>query len=267
MRVSLLTRRPRAGANFSVEMIVQTLTRSLRPEFEATVHVSRYMSNGIVRRLYNVLEAAAHQGDVNHVTGDVHFLTFLLRKHKTVLTVLDCGRILGRTDLRSRLVKLLWFTIPVRRCALITVISEAVKRDLVRLEGIDPAMVHVVPVAVPLQFHAAHKEFNAACPNVLQIGTNANKNLPRLFEALAGLRCRLQIVGKLSPELLALLSKHEIDYRNYVGLSNEEMQRRYEECDLVTFASTFEGFGMPIVEANRVGRPVITGNVASMPEV
>jgi len=31
--------------------------------------------------------------------------------------------------------------------------------------------------------------------------------------------------------------------------------------------STYEGFGLPIVEANAVGRPVITSNVCSMPEV
>jgi glycosyltransferase involved in cell wall biosynthesis len=31
--------------------------------------------------------------------------------------------------------------------------------------------------------------------------------------------------------------------------------------------STYEGFGMPILEANAVGRPVITSNILSMPEV
>jgi glycosyltransferase involved in cell wall biosynthesis len=36
---------------------------------------------------------------------------------------------------------------------------------------------------------------------------------------------------------------------------------------MVLFASTYEGFGMPIVEANTVGRPVITSNLLSMPEV
>ena len=41
----------------------------------------------------------------------------------------------------------------------------------------------------------------------------------------------------------------------------------YEDCDLVSFVSTYEGFGLPIVEANAVGRPVVAGNLSSLPEV
>jgi len=36
---------------------------------------------------------------------------------------------------------------------------------------------------------------------------------------------------------------------------------------MLAFVSTYEGFGMPIVEANKIGRPVITANVSSMPEI
>ena len=41
----------------------------------------------------------------------------------------------------------------------------------------------------------------------------------------------------------------------------------YQSSNLVTSVSTYEGFGLPILEANAVGRPVITSNIASMPEV
>ena len=37
--------------------------------------------------------------------------------------------------------------------------------------------------------------------------------------------------------------------------------------DILSFVSTYEGFGMPIVEANAIGRVVVTSNVLSMPEV
>ncbi len=265
--VSLLSRKPREHGNFSVEMIVDSLVRNLSPDFRPEIHVSKFESNGLFRRLYNIVEAALRQGDVNHVTGDVNFLSLLLRKDRTVLTILDCGSIEGRTDLRARILKLVWFQLPVQRSAVVTVISESVKESLLQHVRVAPSKVRVVPVAVPEQFKASPRAFDAVHPVILQIGTAPNKNLPRLIEALAGIPCRLEIVGKLSPEHLDLLRQHAIEYREYARLTNEEMQERYEQCDLVAFASTFEGFGMPIVEANRVGRPVVAGNVTSMPAV
>ena len=58
-----------------------------------------------------------------------------------------------------------------------------------------------------------------------------------------------------------------IEYENWSNLSLDEVVRKYQQCDLLTFCSTYEGFGMPIVEANVVGRPVVTSDISSMPEV
>ncbi|HYC29383.1 MAG TPA: glycosyltransferase, partial [Chitinophagaceae bacterium] len=57
----------------------------------------------------------------------------------------------------------------------------------------------------------------------------------------------------------------EFDYRS--GLSDEEMVQAYVQADIIAFASTYEGFGMPILEGQATGRPVITSNISSMPEV
>jgi len=220
MRIVLLCRKPRA-ANYSVELIVQGLLRDLDPALHAERHEARFFSNGIARRLYSSIEAALHQGDVNHVTGDVHFLTYFLHKDRTLLTVLDCGPIVGRQDLRKRIIRLLWFTIPARRCAAITVISQAVKQQLVELVGVDPNKVHVVHVAVPSFCKRVTKPFDRARPTILQVGTTPNKNIPRLIEALAGIPCRLEIVGPLSPEIEASLQRHRIEHANFQRLSDE----------------------------------------------
>jgi glycosyltransferase involved in cell wall biosynthesis len=45
------------------------------------------------------------------------------------------------------------------------------------------------------------------------------------------------------------------------------MQAAYEAADILLFCSTIEGFGMPIIEAQTVGRVVVTSSVSSMPDV
>ena len=267
MRVAYFLPRAREGRGHSVQHIADGIIATLDPEFEASRVVSRYESSGVLARLYNIIEAKFRQEQVNHITGDVHFLTYLLDPRRTVLTVLDCGRINGEPNWRKWVVKLFWFSIPVRQCAAITVISGAVKDDLLRHVHIDPEMVHVVPVAVPSVYKRVPRRFNSERPVVLQVGTNPNKNLPRTFEALADVPCELRVIGPLTPEQRALLDQFGLSYENFINLTNEQMLEQYSQCDVVSFASTFEGFGMPIVEGNLVGRVVVTGNTSSMPEV
>jgi glycosyltransferase involved in cell wall biosynthesis len=81
------------------------------------------------------------------------------------------------------------------------------------------------------------------------------------------MQCQLVVIGRLSPSQEAAIDENGIVLENHVNLSEAELVRQYQECDLVSFASTFEGFGMPIVEAQRVGRPVVTSRCSSMPEV
>jgi len=84
---------------------------------------------------------------------------------------------------------------------------------------------------------------------------------------LKGVTCKLSIVGVLTDQQKIELEENNIDYSNVVNISNEELKQQYEDSDMLAFVSTYEGFGMPIVEAQIVGRPVITSNLLSMPEV
>jgi len=163
--------------------------------------------------------------------------------------------------------KLFWLTFPEKKAQYITAISEATKRDIIRYTGCDPDKVIVIPVAVPDHFKPLAKSFNSERPVLLQIGTATNKNIIRLAEAIQGMNCLLVIIGFLSEELKEHLAACRIDYVSRTNLTVEEIYEAYIECDIVTFVSTFEGFGMPIVEANCVERVVITGNTTSMPEV
>jgi glycosyltransferase involved in cell wall biosynthesis len=266
IRVTQFVRRPGASS-FSMERLFEDVRGHLPGDIEVRVCTSRFISRGVFRRLYDSLRAAWHQGQVNHVTGDVHFLTYFLRRRRTLLTIHDCVPLHRTRGLKRWLLWLFWFWLPARRCALISVISEATRRQVLDYGYCDPDSVRVVFDNVSEEFRPLRRRFNTDCPRVLQVGTSPNKNLERHAAALEGINCRFVIIGEVSETQRAALARHSIRYENHVGLSRAEVVEQYEQCDLVLFASTYEGFGLPIVEAQAVGRPVVTSDAWSMPEV
>jgi glycosyltransferase involved in cell wall biosynthesis len=50
-------------------------------------------------------------------------------------------------------------------------------------------------------------------------------------------------------------------------VSESELAQLYASADFLVMPSLYEGFGLPIIEAQSFGVPVITSNRASMPEV
>lgn len=267
LQVTYFQRKPRPTGNYSLEAIFDDVRKRLQNDISASKRIAPFESNGVFRRLWIMLDAALHQRGINHVTGDTTFAGLLLRKKQTVLTILDCIGADTRKGIGGWLYRKVWFEWPVARSQIVTTISEASKRDIVRLTGCAPEKVVVTGVAISTRYQRQDREFNASCPTVLQIGTAVNKNIERLAAALETIRCRMIVVGELSESQRQALEKHKIKFENYARLADEQILEKYKECDIVSFVSTFEGFGMPIVEGNAVGRVVVTSNCTSMPEV
>lgn len=254
------------GSNYSIEMVFDAL-RAV-PAFEGVkVHVCRFDSRGVLKRLYNMVEAALNQGDVNHITGDVSYLALLFTKKRTILTVHDCRSMLRLHGIRRHIFRWLWIRMPVKHCAVVTAISQQTRQEVLRYSGCDESKVRVIPNPVGSAFTYVPRVFDREKPVILQVGTGSNKNLSRVVEALAGIACRLQIIGRVSDDVKKSLTDSGVQYAWAANLSREEVSRKYIDADLVVFCSTYEGFGMPIIEANATGRPVVTSDLEPMKSV
>ncbi len=266
MRITYYHRRLKVGYD-SMERIFRQVRRALPDGMVAAVAISKFISEGLVRRLYNILEAPFRQGDVNHITGDVHYLAYLLRKRKTILTIHDCGHLLQLKGIKRSLFTFFWYRLPMARSAKVTVVSRSTRQALVKHVRCDEDTIEVVPDCIPDGFQASPYSFNSVQPRILQVGTGQHKNLIMVAQALAGIPCHLRIIGELSAEQTEALSAYGIDYSSAANLGDDEVAAEYRACDMLVFASTYEGFGLPILEAQATGRPLVTSNLLSMPEV
>lgn len=266
MHITFYQRKPQE-ANYSIERLFDDVRNAFPSEVQCRVAISRFPSRGFFGRLYNIIEAVFRQGDVNHITGDVHFLTYLLRKKKTILTIHDLVSVERLKGFRKALFLFLWYRLPMRRAAVVTVITESTKKELLNYIKYEPQKIKVVYDCMSDDFRPVSKDFNVNKPIILQIGTGKNKNLIRVAEAIREIPCHLRIVGKLDHDQLSCLREANIEYSSVYNISDEEILKEYQDCDMLVFASTYEGFGLPILEAQAMGRPVVTSNIMSMPEV
>jgi glycosyltransferase involved in cell wall biosynthesis len=267
--VRLFFRRANPTGNVSIENSFATMQTAFPTDkgFALSAFVSTFYSRGILPRLKAVLEVGRNQADINHVTGDTNFLALGLPRRNTILTIHDCGLLDGKNWLARWILKIFWLQLPVWHSRLVTVVSEATKRDVMRLTGCRAEKIVVIPTVILPRFQFKSKQFNKAYPVFLHIGNSPNKNLERHAAALAGLPCRLRVIGKISDKQIAHLKNLGLDFTVEYNLTDAELQNSYASADALLFCSTLEGFGMPILEAQAVGRVVITSNVSSMPEV
>ena len=259
-------RKPRANV-FSIERLYEDVRGAMTEDLPMRVWTCAHDSSGLWPRLRDAWAARKAQGDVNHVTGDTHYLTYFLDRRRTVLTVADLvslGRLRG---LKRWLLWLFWYWLPVKRSFKVVTISECTRAALLKSVRCDPAKVSVIHCPVSAEFQPRPSNWNAERPRVLQIGTTSNKNIERVAEALSGIPCCLVVIGPITEAQIVVLVKHGVSYESLVGLTRAALVEQYTKADMLLFASTYEGFGLPIVEANAVGRPVVTSNLSSMPEV
>jgi glycosyltransferase involved in cell wall biosynthesis len=217
--------------------------------------------------IQNLLSLLRIKANVFHVTGDIHYAVLALPRKKTILTIHDCVFMGNPNRIKRLILKKLFLTWPVKRASIITTISEKSKGDIINYTGCVPDKIVVIPNPLDNRFRFYEKVFNSNCPVVLFIGSTPNKNLPRVISALKGINCILEVIGKIDTDLQQKLHEEQIQFRQSAAISDDQLVKKYIECDMVLFPSMYEGFGLPIIEAQQTGRPIITSNISPMKEV
>lgn len=255
MSVVLINRNNKAGfsiykcfSGFKNHMDIKEL---FVPEYKISI------KNMIANIKY--IKQNTQKDDILHITGDIHYVLFGLKKRKTVLTIHDTV-LLDRTKrgFKWLIYYFIWFFFPCKIAKQVVCISEETKR---RLLGYVKCNAIVIPDPVSDAFKESFKQFNTKCPVILQIGTGWNKNVQNIIKAVSSLNVKLVIIGQLSEEQRTLLLENNINYDNKINLSDGQIIEEYKNCDIVSFATFYEGFGLPILEGQKTGRIVLSSNI------
>lgn len=205
---------------------------------------------------------------------------------KTILTVHDVRRLHPDWAWHSRTAFRIALKSAISNADMVVTVSEAMKQELLPYCGRTP--VCVIPNGLevsamefqpsPAELAAFRSKFALPDRFLLAVGhLERRKNYPKLIEALAHLRnsCRavhLLIVGNDSGQRGALQSL--IASRGLIGsvtlangLSDLEVRCAYALCDLFVFPSTYEGFGIPILEAMAAGKPMVLSDIPVFREI
>ncbi len=265
-QIILVFRKPYSNA-FSIEYLFNTLYYEIKEKKDIRKYELPYATRGVKSLLSNVFSLTKFKGHIVHITGDTYYSILGAVFCKRIITIHDFSFLNRTKGLRRSILKLFWVTLPSRFSHKITVVSQATKEALLKEENIDPSKIHVIYNFIDPVFKPVKRNFDENHPRILQIGTDFNKNIENLVKALKDIACTLVIIGRLSDVQKEMLASSGINYINKFSLSISDLYKEYIKADMLTFVSTIEGFGLPILEAQATGLPVITSNCSSMPEV
>lgn len=172
----------------------------------------------------------------------------------------------------------------IKKSSTIVAISEYTKKDFCDYFKIDCKRVNVIYPSVSDNFKPLCKEETVNFLRLknlrygeyfLYVGNiSYHKNIKRLCEAFLKLKIKnidLVLCGsaKWGKDIIKEIKSKDKENRIKVmeDIKDLELSYIYNGCLAFFYVSLFEGFGLPVLEAMKCGRPVIVSNSTSLPEV
>lgn len=193
------------------------------------------------------------------------------------------------TTRKSRLMLNLSMKRSCKRADLIITISQFSKSEIIKYLGVPSDKIVVMPCGVDFKLfrpdydrkdiQTVKSKYGLEGDYLLYLGTlEPRKNIDRLIDGYALIKRRvdtppkLVIAGRKGWQYDSIFKKvHQLNLSNdviftgYVDAADSPLLMKGAVA--FVFPSLYEGFGLPPLEAMACGTPVITSNVASLPEV
>ncbi len=166
----------------------------------------------------------------------------------------------------------------VRSSAKIIAASETTRRDVIEHYNLTEKRVIAIPHGVEQEFFHLERAPDPENPFLLCVSTiDPNKNIEKLIKVFSGLRGefpKLKLVlagmrGSQTAKVEALVDELQLHscVRITGWVSRTEIYRLYEKATVFVYPSTFEGFGLPVLEAMAARVPLACSRIAPLLEV
>lgn len=158
-----------------------------------------------------------------------------------------------------------WTKYSVKKASHIFAISQATKKDIVNRYGVSPEKISVDYPGVESPKAIGTSPVREKGKYIVYVGTlQPRKNVDALIEAFKDNPCRLVIAGKIGWKY-QIKSAPRVKYLGYVPAAR--LAALIKNSQGLVLPSLYEGFGIPVAQAMRLGVPVLVSRNSSLPEI